>query len=112
MLEKWIAIIKEANKHFNAGDLKAVGKVAHDAMPILKGILPAIPNKIVYTAIERLITKFEAELDDSMTAGSATLVEIDKFYQFAAHTMLSAISEAKPSAETLDQGKLKSSIFL
>lgn len=95
MLQKWIAVIKEANNHFNEGDLKAVGQLAHDFMPALRGILPAIPNKTVYAAIGNLVATFETELDKSMTDGSATLIQIDKLYQFAAHTILSAMSKAK-----------------
>lgn len=102
MLEKWIAAIKTVNGHLNAGDMKAAGQVGHGAIEILRGILPAIPDKIVYAAIEGLANELEKDLDSSMTAGSAPLSDGDKFFQHAANTMISAMSKTTPTAETLN----------
>lgn len=82
--------------------MKAVGQVGHGAIDILKGILPSIPDKIVYAAIDGLEKQFEKQLDSSLTAGSAKLSDVDKFFQYAANTMLSAMSKTKPTADTLN----------
>lgn len=102
MLNKWIAAIKAGNKHFNAGDLKALGQVGHSIVPILRGILPAIPDENVHAAIEGLADQFEKDLDSSVTAGTAPLSEMDKFFRHAAQAMLSAMSKGTPTAETLN----------
>lgn len=65
-LDQWIAAIKAANKYFNAGDMKAIGQVGHGAIQVLRGILPAIPDKIVHAAIQELADKLEKEHDSSM----------------------------------------------
>lgn len=102
MLEKWIGAVKAVNKHLNKGDIKSAGQVFHGAIQILRGILPAIPDKIVYTAIDDLGNKLEQELDRRIGAGSVTLADADKFIQHAANAMISAMSKTKPTAETLN----------
>lgn len=102
VLEKWIAANNAINKHLNAGDFKALGQVSHSAIEILRGILPAIPDKIVYAAIENLANRFEKEFDSSMTAGSASLADVDQIFQLASETMLAAMSKTTPTAETLN----------
>lgn len=101
MLEKWIAALKASNKHLNAGDLKATSKVAHDAVPVLKGILPAIPDKIVHKAIEGLANQFEEKLANAHNK-PISLAAMDGYFKLTAHTMLDAMSKTKPTAETLN----------
>lgn len=101
-LEKWITIIKNANEYFNAGDLKAVGQVGHGATVTFRKILPAIPDKIVYAALEHIADEYDKLLEDSLTSGSATLADMDKFLQWEASTMLSAMSKTKPIAATVN----------
>lgn len=102
MLNKWIATVKTFNKHMNSGDMKAVGKASHGVIVILRGILPEIPDKNVRGAIESVVNKFEKESDSSMTAGTASLADIDKVVQNVALTLISAMSKGKPTAETLN----------
>lgn len=102
VLEKWIAAIKAVNKHLNAGDLKGVGQVCHDAVDVLNDILPAIPDKIVYDAIQGLQRIFKKELDRPMMAGAVSIADMDKFFKLASNTMLVAMSKTKPTAETLN----------
>lgn len=61
MLEKWIAAVKLLNQHLKAGNYKALAKVAHETIPVLRGILPAIPDKIIYAAIESLPSTYEKQ---------------------------------------------------
>lgn len=98
VLEKGIAAIQAANKHLNAGDLKALGLVGHSIEPILRAILPAIPDKIVYAAIEGLANQFDAAVDRSLSS----LAYADRLFQYVAYTMLSAMSKTTPTAETLN----------
>lgn len=102
MLEKWIASLGKTNTLLKAGDLKAAVNVGLDAMPVLRGILPAIPDKIIYAAIESLPKRFEADLDGLILSGTTTLADVDKFIKFASETMLSAMSKTTPTAETLN----------
>lgn len=102
VLEKWIAAIKAVNKHFNAGDIRAASLVAYTIIPILKGILPTIPDQIVYAAIDGLADELKQRLDHSLKVHPATLADIDEFIQSAANIMLSAMSKTTPTAETLN----------
>lgn len=102
MLEKWIASLKNVNTHLKAGDLKAAVKTGHDSLPVLQALLPAIPDKIIYTAIESLPKRFASDLDAAISSGSISLPVIDKFFQLASRTMVSAMSKTKPTAETLN----------
>lgn len=102
LLDKWIAAIKSVNKHLEADDHSAIERVVHDTLPVLRALLPSIPDKIVYAAVEILPIVFENELEPKFLDGTVTLSDMDKFAQFESRTLLSAMSKTKPTAETLN----------
>lgn len=102
LLEKWIAGLKIANKHLQAGDNSAVAKIAQEIFSILRALLPSIPDKIVYEAVESLPKEFENNLKKKMIAGTATLADMNEYFRFMCRTMVSAMSKTKPTAETLN----------
>lgn len=102
MLQKWIGKLKVFNKHLKAGDFKALGKAGHETSIILRALLPAIPDKIVHSAIESIPEMFEKQYESALNDGTSTLADVNRFVKFVAETMLTAMSKAKPTAETLN----------
>lgn len=102
MLNKWIAALKTLNNRLQACDYSSVLTVKHETAPALRALLPSIPDKVVYAAVESLPKTFEAELEKKLTDGTASLTDMNKFFQFASHTMVSAMDKTTPTAETLN----------
>lgn len=102
LLNKWISVLEVLDKHMQARNYSAVEKVLHETSPVLRALLPSIPDKIGYAAVESLPTVFENELEQKMIDGTATLADMDKFFRFASRTMVSAMGKTTPTAETLN----------
>lgn len=102
MLDKWRANNKVANQHLQAGDYSALQKVAHETVSVLRALLPSIPDKIVYAAVESLPKIYENGLEKAMIAGTATLPQMNEFIRLASRILLEAMSKTKPTAETLN----------
>lgn len=91
------------DKELIAGDMKGLTKLFGETKPVLRSLLPYIPDKIVRVAVASLPDKYEHELEKVMANGGGELDVIDRFFRSTSRTLISAMSKTKPTAETLNE---------
>lgn len=100
LLNKWIASLVQYNKDLMAGDMKDLTKLFGESKLVLRALLPHIPDKIVRTAVASMPDRYEHEFEKVMTSGGGKIDALDSFFRINTRTLLAAMKEGKPTAET------------
>lgn len=102
MLDKWISSIPEYDKHLKMHDMKYLSKLFGQSKSVIRALLPNIPNEIVRAAVASCPNRYEQEFENAMVRGGGKMEALDRFFRYATHAVLTAMSKSKPTAETLN----------
>lgn len=72
--------------------MPAVAKLFHATVPVLRQLLPHIPNLTVRAAVASLADGCQQELEKKLSTYDANIASIDEFLKFASHALDSAMN--------------------